>query len=44
MTDQMNNNPEISSTWKGRILMHLSSYDIKNPVMKVDPLDSEFKV
>ena len=39
----MNNFPETASTWKGRILMHISSYDDKNPEMKVAPLDSEFK-
>jgi hypothetical protein len=30
----MNENPEIASTWKGRILMHISSEDTKNPEIK----------
>ena len=34
-TNQMNEYPEIASTWKGRILMHVSSFDTKNPEMKV---------
>lgn len=38
-TQQMNDNPEFASTWKGRMLMHISSFDIKNPEMKVTPLD-----
>ena len=42
-TDRMNENPEYASTWKGRTLMHISSFDIKNPEMKVVPLDPEFK-
>ena len=43
-TDRMNDNPEIASTWKGRILMHISAYDTKAPEVKVAPLDPEFKV
>lgn len=42
-TDKMNDYPELASTWKGRILMHLSAYDTKNPEMKVVPLDPQFK-
>lgn len=33
-TTKMNDNPEYASTWKGRMLMHISSYDVKNPEMK----------
>lgn len=39
----MNNYPDTASTWKGRLLMHISAYDTKNPEMKVVPLDAEFK-
>jgi hypothetical protein len=42
-TESMNNNPEIASTWKGRMLLHISSFDTKNPEMKVGPLELEFK-
>lgn len=42
-TDRMNNYPEVASTWKGRILMHVQTFDTKNPEMKVTPLDAEFK-
>jgi hypothetical protein len=38
-TDRMNDFPELASTWKGRILMHISSFDIKNPEMKLALLD-----
>lgn len=40
---QMNEEPENASTWKGRILMHLSSVDTKNPEQKVCDLDMDFK-
>jgi hypothetical protein len=39
----MNEEPENASTWKGRILMHLSSEDTKNPEQKVCDLDAAFK-
>jgi hypothetical protein len=39
----MNDFPELASTWKGRILMHISSEDTKNPEMKKCPLSTEFK-
>jgi len=42
-TNRMNEFPEIASTWKGRILMHIQAYDTKNPEMKLAPLDPEFK-
>ncbi len=39
-TLKMNDNPEYASTWKGRMLMHISSYDVKNPEMRDKvPLD-----
>jgi hypothetical protein len=31
----MNNNPEFASTWKGRILVHYSAEDTKDPEMKI---------
>jgi hypothetical protein len=42
-TNRMNEYPEVASTWKGRILMHIESFDTKNPEMKVAVLDPEFK-
>lgn len=42
-TNKMNEFPEIASTWKGRILMHIQAYDTKNPEMKLAVLDPEFK-
>ena len=42
-TEKMNNFPEFASTWKGRLLMHISATDTKNPEMKVDKLNAEFK-
>ena len=42
-TDKMNNYPEVASTWKGRMLMHVSCVDTKNPEMKVDKLNPEYK-
>lgn len=38
----MNNYPEFASSWNGRMLLHISCVDAKNPEMKVKPLDSEF--
>ena len=38
-TSRMNDNPEYGSTWKGRTLMHISAYDVKNPEMKIAVLD-----
>lgn len=42
-TDKMNEFPELASTWKGRILMHISAADTKNPEMKVQALTPELK-
>jgi hypothetical protein len=33
--DKMNNHPEHSSSWKGRILVQYSAEDTKNPEMKI---------
>ena len=38
-TNKMNDNPELASTWKGRTLIHISSTNVKNPEIKVVPLD-----
>lgn len=38
-TDRMNEFPEAASTWKGRILMHIQSFDTKNPEMKLTLVD-----
>lgn len=43
-TNKMNDNPEAASTWKGRTLMHISSFDTKSPENKVNPLEPEIKV
>lgn len=37
-TDEMNNNPELATTWKGRILIMYYAEDTKNPVMKAQPM------
>jgi hypothetical protein len=42
-TEKMNDNPEVASTWKGRTLMHISSFDTKSPENKVNPLDPDIK-
>jgi len=34
-TDLMNEKPEYASTWKGRMLMHFSCEDVKEPEMKI---------
>ena len=38
-TDKMNDYPETASTWKGRVLLHMSVFDTKSPELKVVPLD-----
>ena len=40
---KMNENPDLASTWKGRTLMHISAFDVKNPELKVCGLDPDFK-
>jgi hypothetical protein len=42
-TQEMNEYPEMASTWKGRILMHIASLETKSPIMKMCPLEPEFK-
>lgn len=34
-TDRMNNNPELASTWKGRILMQVVAEKTEKPNIKV---------
>ena len=34
-TRKMNDSPEFASTWKGRILVHYSAEDTKNPELKI---------
>lgn len=41
-TDMMNEDNEMASNWKGRILMHISCADAKNPELREKvPIDSE---
>src|SRR3569833_2031777 len=42
-TDKINDNPEFASTWKGRILMHISCTDTKYPEIKLNLIDPDFK-
>lgn len=42
-TKKMNQFPEFASTWKGRVLIHTSCEETKNPEMKVCKLDEDFK-
>lgn len=39
----MNENPEVASAWKGRILMHIEATDSKHPERKVQTLESGIK-
>lgn len=39
--DMMNNNPEIASTWKGRVLMKVTAKKAENPVCKMRKLSKE---
>lgn len=39
----MNDNPEIATSWNGRILMHVEVLNIKNPVKKVTEIDEKIK-
>jgi hypothetical protein len=41
--NKMNNNPEFASTWKGRVLVHYSAEDVKNPELKILPITMEAK-
>lgn len=40
-TDLMNSNPEVASTWKGRILMKVESKKTERPVCKSQEIDEE---
>lgn len=42
-TKRMNNNPELASTWKGRLLVQFYSEDTKHPEMKIQPITPELK-
>lgn len=35
----MNHNPELASTWKGRLLMNIQCEDALNPEMKQEAVD-----
>ena len=39
----MNNNPELGSTWKGKILMQIESEDSKHPERRTQVLDPIIK-
>ena len=39
----MNDNPELGSAWKGRILMHIESEEVKHPERKSQALDETIK-
>lgn len=41
--NMMNDNPEIASAWKGRILMHIEAQESKHPERKVDKIDPSIK-
>ena len=34
VSDMMNDNPELGSSWKGRIMMHIEATDAKHPERK----------
>ena len=37
----MNENPELASNWKGRVLMQIECEETEKPVAKVKNIDSE---
>lgn len=37
----MNENPELASNWKGRILMQVSCEETEKPIVKVCKIDDE---
>lgn len=39
----MNNNPELGTTWKGKILMQVESFDSKQPERRTQVLDPIIK-
>lgn len=40
-TDAMNSSPEVASTWKGRILMHVSAEKTEKPLCKMQALSKK---
>ncbi len=40
----MNNNPELGSTWKGRVLMQVHVEKTEKPIIKVSDLDDKVKL
>ena len=40
-TNKMNSNPELGSTWKGRILMQITAEKTENPQIKLEDLTEE---
>lgn len=40
-TDKMNNNPDLASTWKGRILMQVVAEKTDKPIIKLQDLDEK---
>ena len=40
-TEHMNENPEMGSLWKGRILMQVASHETEKPTLKVQDLSQE---
>ena len=39
--EQMNENPELGSAWKGRILMQVFAVKTDKPVFKIEPIPEE---
>mmetsp|Transcript_30294 Transcript_30294/g.46320 ORF Transcript_30294/g.46320 Transcript_30294/m.46320 type:complete len:131 (+) Transcript_30294:880-1272(+) len=37
----MNENPELASNWKGRILMQIACEETEKPIAKVEPIEDE---
>lgn len=42
-TDRMNNNPELASLWKGRVLVHTSSEETEKPKLIARKMKPEMK-
>ena len=41
--DAMNNNPEIASDWKGRVLLHIQAKENDKPMKTVSQMDPDIK-
>lgn len=39
--DEMNDNPEVASFWKGRVLIQVTCEETENPELKVEKIDKE---